>query len=332
MSRRSFLQQASALGAASLFGFAGECRAEPPPEIRKIRLVHDVVICNAPQYLAEDFLRLEGFSHVEHVRDEKAPDPCTLVAAGRADLALDNAPSLLRRIDQGHGLTILAGVHGGCFELFGNDRVRTVRDLAGKRIAITRFFDAEHIYISSIMAYVGINPLTDVNWIETGTFGQPMDLFVEGKADAFLGFPPQPQQVRAKKIGHTLINIALDKPWSQHFCCMLVGYPPFVSKHPVATKRAIRAVLKAADVCAREPERTARYMVEKGYEESYALALEVVKELSYDAWREFNPEDTLRFLTLRLHEVGMVKSTPQRIIERGTNFSFLNELKKEMKA
>ena len=33
----------------------------------------------------------------------------------------------------------------------------------------------------------------------------------------------------------------------------------------------------------------------------------------------------------RLHEAGMIKSTPQKIIAQGTDWRFLNELKKELK-
>ena len=66
-SRRGFLASSSALGAASLLGLPRPAAAEPPPEIRKIRLLSDPVICLAPQFLAEELLRLEGFSEVEYV-------------------------------------------------------------------------------------------------------------------------------------------------------------------------------------------------------------------------------------------------------------------------
>jgi NitT/TauT family transport system substrate-binding protein len=105
----------------------------------------------------------------------------------------------------------------------------------------------------------------------------------------------------------------------------------FVAQHPVATKRALRAFVKAADMCAREPERVARFLVAKGYETRYAMALDVLQKLPYNRWREANPEDTLRFYALRLHEVGMIKSTPQKLIAQGTDWRFLNELKKELK-
>ena len=52
----------------------------------------------------------------------------------------------------------------------------------------------------------------------------------------------------------------------------------------------------------------------------------------YDRWREYDPEDTLRFYALRLHEVGMIGSSPKAILAEGTDWRFLNELKRELKA
>ena len=78
-----------------------------------------------------------------------------------------------------------------------------------------------------------------------------MQLFVDGKIDAFLGIPPEPQELRARKIGHMIVNSAVDRPWSQYFCCMLAANTDFVHKYPVATKRVMRAILKAADLCVR---------------------------------------------------------------------------------
>ena len=106
----------------------------------------------------------------------------------------------------------------------------------------------------------------------------------------------------------------------------------FVKENPVATKRAVRAILKAADICANEPERAARYIVAKGYEPSFDVALEVVKSLSYRRWRTYNVEDSLRFFGVRLHESGLIKSDPNKLIAQGTDWRFLNELKKELKA
>ena len=87
------------------------------------------------------------------------------------------------------------------------------------------------------------------------TFGRGMqgDLFIAGKVDAFVAFPPEPQELRTRHIGRVVFDTAVDRPWSQYFCCMLAGNPEFVRRHPVATKRAMRAILKATNPCATDP-------------------------------------------------------------------------------
>jgi len=157
-------------------------------------------------------------------------------------------------------------------------------------------------------------------------------MLADGKVDAYMALPPDPQELRAKKIGRVLLNSATDRPWSQYFCCVVVGNREFVKKNPVATKRALRAILKSANVCALEPERSARLLVDKGYTPNYEYALGTLKDIPYGKWREYDPEDTVRFYSLRLNEIGMIKNGPQKIIAQGTDWRFLRELKKELKA
>jgi NitT/TauT family transport system substrate-binding protein len=73
-------------------------------------------------------------------------------------------------------------------------------------------------------------------------------------------------------------------------------------------------------------------MVDQGFAKNYAYALETLREVRYDVWRSYSSEDTLRFYALRLHDVGMLDSTPQKLIAQGTDWRFLDELKKELKA
>ena len=113
---------------------------------------------------------------------------------------------------------------------------------------------------------------------------------------------------------------------------MLISNPAFVRRHPVATKRALRAIFKANDVCAAQLKMAARVMVDRGWTKNFDLALSVVKEMPYGQWRDYDAEDTVRFCALRLHEAGIIKSTPQKIIAQGTDWRFLNELKRELKA
>jgi NitT/TauT family transport system substrate-binding protein len=188
----------------------------------------------------------------------------------------------------------------------------------------------QHVFLSSMMAYVGLDPRKDVNLVEhPNAVGKR--LLAEGQVDAYLGFPPDPQELRALKVGHVVVNSAIDRPWSQYFCCMATGHREFVRKHPIATKRALRAILKGADICALEPERAARALVDGGFTPRYDYAVQTMKEVPYDKWRVYDPEDAIRFYALRLREAGMIKSTPQRLIAQGTDWRFLNELKKELK-
>ena len=73
-------------------------------------------------------------------------------------------------------------------------------------------------------------------------------------------------------------------------------------------------------------------MVERGFSDRYDYALQALREVPYDRWREYDAEDTVRFYSLRLHEIGMIKLSPQKIIADGTDWRFLNQLKRELKA
>jgi NitT/TauT family transport system substrate-binding protein len=179
--------------------------------------------------------------------------------------------------------------------------------------------------------YVGLDANRDINWV-TDPAVSPMNLFIAHKIDAFLSAAPESQELRDRRIGHSLVNSATDRPWSEYFCCMLFTRTEFVQKYPVATKRVIRAILKATDLCANEPQRMARQMVEQGFTSRYDYALQSLQELPYDVWRSYDPEDTVRFYSLRLHEAGFTQFLPQQIIAKHTDWRFLNELKSELKA
>ena len=330
--RRAFIRDMTIGGAASFLGLQPESvAAEPPPETTTLRIGHSPSLCAAPQFVAEDLLRSEGFTSVNYV---KSKDSGTAqwrdLATGEVHFGTAFSGPLLVRIEAQDPIVLLAGIHVGCFELFGTERIRAVRDLKGKTVAIWAFQSVGHIFISAMASHVGLNPRTDINWaVHSAEEGKR--LLAEGKVDAYMAFPPDPQELRAKGVGHVVVNSTLDKPWSQYFCCTLVGNREFVRKHPVATKRVLRAILKSAELCASEPERVARTLVDKGYVKRYDYALQTLRDVPWTRWREYDPEDTVRFYALRLHEAGMIKASPQKIIAQGTDWRFLNELRKELK-
>jgi len=318
-------------GSSAFLGYdLKTANAEPPPETKKIRLIHVPAICGAPQYIAEGLLRSEGFTDVEYVRPVSETG-VSAVAGGRADMTIWDLPTAIPLLDQGKPTIVLAGIHSGCWDLYGNERVQKLRDLKGKRVSVYGVGGGDYILLSSMLAYVGIDPRKDIKWVSGETMMGNMQLFEQGKADAFMAFEPQQQQLQEKKLGRMLINTAKDRPWSQHFCCMLHGNKDFVRNNPIATKRAIRAILKGADACTQDPERAARVIVEKGFSPRYDFAVAALKAIPYGLWRSYDPEATLRFYALRLHEVGMLKSKPIDFVARSADWRFLNDLKRQLK-
>lgn len=278
MTRRCFMHALNLAVAAGVLG-CGPDRAdgEEPPETTRIRLVGSTGICVAPQYVADSLLRAEGFNEIEYVATTWGVPAAKAVGSGAVDITMNFVAPSLMRVDAGDPIVLLAGVHVGCFELFGAARVRSIRDLKGKTVAVQALESSQHVFLASMAAYVGLDPRKDISWAIQPS-AKAIQLLADGEIDAFLGLPPDPQELRARKIGHVVVNSAVDRPWANYFCCGAVGNREFVRKNPVATKRALRAILKASDLCAVEPARVARAVAEKGYTKSYDYALQTMKE------------------------------------------------------
>ena len=262
------------------------------------------------------------------MRDSGRPNA---IASGEIDFTANFAPPFIIPIDAGEKITIMGGVHVGCFELFGNEGIRSIADLKGKTVGVpdlglmpARVREPPWLLMSG----------STRSRISTGSRvppSRPMELFADGKIDALLGFPPEPQELRARKIGHVIVNSSVDRPWSQYFCCMLAA---------TGTSSA-RTRSRPSACCARSSRRpisasasragAAQRIVDRGFTTEYDYALQTLNEVPYNKWRDYDPEDTIRFYSLRLREAGMIKSNPNKIIAEGTDWRFFNELKRELK-
>jgi NitT/TauT family transport system substrate-binding protein len=325
--RRYFMTALALAGGAASLPFRRAIASEPPPETTTVRLPKVPIICFAPQYVCEDLLRDEGFTDIRYV-DISVPEQIddSALSSVRVDFASGLTLAHIVAFDAGAPITILSGVHVGCYELFAQAGIRSIADLKGKSVGS---LGADPL-ISMITAWVGLDPRRDLRLVGDPA-AKPLQLFVEGKLDAYLGFPPEPQELHARKAGHVILRTAVDRPWSQYFCCTLAGNKEYVARHPAATKRVIRAFLKAADLCASAPERAARLLAGGGFAERYDYALQALNENPYGLWRDYDAEDTVRFYALRAHELGMIKHDPKRILAEGTDFRFFDELKRELK-
>jgi NitT/TauT family transport system substrate-binding protein len=309
----------------------------PPPEITTVRFVSPAA-CDPPTVLAKEFLLEEGFKEVQYVR---VPVTTTeWLTTGVADFHSGYGNLIAANVDAGLPILALAGIHPGCFELFARPGVAGIRDLRGKTIAVNAKNASDQFYgfFSILLAYVGVDPQTEVNFIEVKPDVVALrDAFVDGRSEAFIApaaFGPMLRR-NPKNPGKVILDTTMDKPWSQYYCCQLVANRDWARKYPVATKRVTRAVMRAADEVMKDKARAAHEYVSRGF---YATASptdeevtnEVIHDLSYD-WRDLDPEETLRFFALRLADAKLVKGTPQQLIAQGSDFAFMRQLRTELK-
>lgn len=326
--RREFANGMALTAAATILGLSAKpARAVPPPEITRLRLARYPYdhACLAPQWVADELLRAEGFTDIQFTT---TTNPQGDLAAGKLDFAGLDIMSLLLSLDAGLPLVTIGGIHAGCFELVGTSRVRSLLDLRNSTIA-TGYAGGE-AFVTVMATYVGLDPRRDARLVQPPS-REAMELLAQGKIDALMGFPPEPQELRRRNIGHVVVSTSEDRPWSQYFCCMAAVNAQFFKKNPMATKRMLRAFLKATDICALEPDRVGRFLGDRGFVKNRDYAVQAIREIPYTRWREYDPEDTMRFYALRLHETGMIKTNPQKILARSSDWRVFNELRKELK-
>jgi NitT/TauT family transport system substrate-binding protein len=330
-SRRRFLTTLSGAGAAALLCSQRAVGAERSLETTTVRVAKSYpVTCLAPTNAADELLRTEGFTDIRYVEAPAGAPVYKAMAAGELDFAANLPLAQIEAVDKGAAVIVLGGLHVGCYELFAQGGIRSIADLKGKSVGLQA---SPRDLLTLMAAHVGLDPAMDIKWVTAADpLIKPLDLFADGKIDAFLGFPPEPQELRARHAGHVILSTAMDRPWSQYFCCMIAGNSDYVRQHPVATKCVLRAFLKAADLCITEPASIARRLVDGGFTPRYDYALQTLNEVPYDRWRDYDAEDSIRFYALRLHEAGLIKSAPNKIIGDGTDWRFFNELKRELKA
>jgi NitT/TauT family transport system substrate-binding protein len=145
-SRRRVLATLSSAAAAGLIGGARGVAQEAPPETTTIRLGKIPGICIAPQYVAEELLRGEGFTTIQYI--ETGVNVYAGFIGGTIDISMAFIAPYIIQLDAGLPLVLLGGVHAGCFELFATDRVKAIRDLKGKTVAVPELGSAHHVFVA----------------------------------------------------------------------------------------------------------------------------------------------------------------------------------------
>src|SRR5215469_14133695 len=121
--RRRFLSHAALAGIACMLPPVGARVAEPSQETATIKLPRVPAICTMPQMILEQLLQAEGFTDIRFI-DEPSPGKSTeQLARGDVDLMVNYAFNFILGLGKGEASTLLAGIHVGCFVLFGHEDV-----------------------------------------------------------------------------------------------------------------------------------------------------------------------------------------------------------------
>ncbi|MDH3390764.1 MAG: ABC transporter substrate-binding protein [Desulfobulbaceae bacterium] len=332
--RREFISKSVAAGTAMYLGLGndlGLAAVEPPPETTTVRFQQIKSPCWVPQLVAEPLLREEGFKDIQYIEHDKISRGEEDILAGRVDFTADFTGMSLMKLAPGDPIDFISGLHIGCYSLIGSDRIKSILDLKGKKVWASTIMALPHVFFKALIAYVGLDPDNDVEYVEVPK-DEAIELFKRGKIDAFMSFPPGPQKLRAAGIGHTLVDTNVDRPWSQYYCCMILGRRDFIRNNPIATRKVIRSILRANDLVSQDPEMAAQLLVDRKLRKAddQEFMAQALREIPYDKWRHYSPEDTIRFWALRLKELGISKHSPQDFIGKNTDWSHLASLKKEM--
>lgn len=287
-------------------------------------------VCDPAYFLAEPYLREEGFTEVQFVRG----DASQTMSGGAADLSTLFPPSLAAEVDAGNPVVALAGLHVGCIGLFAQKGIRDVGALRGKTLLVPKKDPRDFRFSYSVATFLeaGLDPVRDVNIVEAPAGADLVRLFRDGKSDAVMVAQTAMDRLRADGGFEMLVDYATDAPWSGHHCCLLTTTRSFLDMRPNAARRAVRAILRGSIDTRTDLARGVRSMVDRGITTDYDGVLAHDKTLPYDTWRTVDPEVGIRFLSERLQRANVIKSSADEIVRKGTDWNALRQAKQELKA
>ena len=345
-SRRHFLASASLAAAAGVVGGRSLLADEPPPETAVIRLMGDSSICQAPEYIVDDLLHAEGFTEIRYLYLSESV--WATQAHGRPRHLLSASVDNARRQRRDRLRPFPPSVRDfspGCRRAgngVGRRPRRLLRGIRPRAHPVHQRSEGSHRQRPEVT--LGLVPAardhggarrarSPKGYRMGGEFRRSAHGAVcRGESRRLHCISPRAAGAARPQHRSRHPQHHHGQPWSQYLCCIIEGNRDFVRANPVATKRFLRALFKGADLCAKAPETAARRLIEAGFAERYDYVLQTLAELPYGTWRDFDPEDSLRFYALQMHEVGFITSSPNELLAAGTDWRFLNELKRELKA
>jgi NitT/TauT family transport system substrate-binding protein len=231
-----------------------------PPETTSIRLT--AAACDSAIYGAERYLREEGFTDVGF---SDAVTPAAL-AAGNAHLGWAFVPQLFGALQSGQKVLVLGGLHPGCAEVWAQPGISTVKDLKGRTIVVQAktIANVPYSYLAMVLKQAGVDP-KDVNFVVQADANLNA-LYFEGKNDAVFVAQVGAVALAANPAnkGKIIHSQLLDEPWKSLNCCFIIASEAWVRANPIAAKRAMRAIYRAADALPADRADAAKFATDKG--------------------------------------------------------------------
>lgn len=298
----------------------------PPPETTTIRL--GVLPCDHPVMASESFLQQEGFTRAEIL-------PGMQLESGRLDIDVGfHVFTIAMLLEAGQRPVVLAPLHPGCVEVWAQPGIRSLQDLRGRRVVVTgrTFANFGYSDIAIALKHAGVDP-AEVNWVVQPD-ANPVALFLAGQNDAVRVATVAAAALRWNPAnrGHVIHNQVMDRPWSQMACCFLVARQEWYRAHPIAAKRAVRAILRSADAQTASRADAVKRLTDRGLFGGPANFNNVLYAASMVPanWRDLDMERSLRFYAQLLADVGLLKVSVADIL-RTVDRRILEELRAELR-
>ena len=225
-SRRAFLATLSAAGAATVLRSRSTLADEGPPEVTTIRIRLDpgaeikligggvdTPDCISPEYVAKELLMDEGFTDVQYVSVKGGDVFSEAFKRNELDLGLMSPGGLIGRIESGVPIKVLAGIHPGCFELFVHEQIKSVSDLKGKQVGLDGpISSTPGQFVTFFAASAGLDPEKDIRWVTPDGGADPVQLFMDGKIDAYMAFMVHAHALHDRNVGRVLVDLPGQSP------------------------------------------------------------------------------------------------------------------------
>lgn len=260
ISRRNVLKGLGALGLGVGSQIITPAFAQNKP-LKKIKLAWgQTAVCQSPISVAlkQGFFEKYGLE-VEPVNFSGPTDVLLqAIATGKADGGIGMALRWFKPLEQGFDVSLAVGTHGGCMRLLTaqNSSVKSIKDLAGKSVAVSDQASPIRNFFAVQLAKIGIDPDKEVNWIQ-----YPSDLFGEalkkGEVQAIATDDPQGWIIK-KNDNLVEIDNNLNGEYANLTCCVLGLRGSLVRNDPELARSVTQAIVDAQQWTADHPEETAR--------------------------------------------------------------------------